>query len=466
MPVTCRTGLAHDGHAFVVEGLPSGAIYDAATATVTWTPALDQGANYQLTVTSTPHDEAGVIDIGVLDRFDDPDNVPPVDPTTYRYEYDLPVLHLEPSPDINSDAHLPATITFLGHRYAAEAKLRGAFSLNFPKNSYTLKYTSIDPLMAPDHGGGFVGKRKMVLTSTFDDNSYVRQRMAYEMWNELDEEHIQIQIFSGVVFIDGEYWGLYTFGDHVDAHLMQAHGLWKDGNLFKARTHDANFREEAHEGGQKQTLHDGLTKEEGFPIQGQPGDFDDLDELVDFVANAPSDTFLDEIDQRIDRRDYENWWIFVTLIQAHDSAGKNSYHYHDPSGSSGPWRYVPWDFNESCGQTWLTLRDGFELDPEEYVWANELFQRFLDEPSIGVPMKARYAEALQSVYQVDRILEKFDAMAAEVHMSALRDEQRWRQEYRSFDRWNPRNDFLDHEGEIAYVRAWIENRWAYAEGLY
>ena len=328
----CSTGLDLPPQQFSVGSLPLGAVYDAESATLSWTPDLDQGSVYTLELSVPAFEESGVVTIGVADRFDDPANVPVLDPTTYTEEYGLPVLHLDNDPALNSDAYSPAVITYRGHVYFAESKLRGASSLGYPKNSYTLKFTKEDKFTDPEVIDGFLEKRKIVLTSTFDDNTYLRQRLAFELWNRLDPGHIQVQAYNGVVFLDGKYWGLYLIGDHIDGYLMEDHGLLQDGDLFKARTHDANFRLTDANGNPKGTPHQGLTKSEGFPIEGEAGAFDDLDELITFVATALSSEFLAQVDSLIDRRDYEDWWIFVTAISAGDSAGKNAYHYHDPAG--------------------------------------------------------------------------------------------------------------------------------------
>lgn len=462
VPLACKTGLPLAGEDFTIEPMPAGATYDAATATLHWSPGLDQGATYNLTILA--NGEHGSLKIGVVDRWDDPANVPVVDPLIYTEEYGLPVLHLTTSPEIDADVQRPATVIYRGHTYDASAKYRGAASLGYPKKSFTVGFSKDDPFNEPGHAGGFTDKRKLVLISTFDDNTYVRQRLAYELWNRLDPEHLQIQVYSGVVFLNGAYWGLYTFADHVDDDLMAAHGLAKTGNLYKARTHDANFRLVNLDNQPKGSPHDGLTKEEGLPLDGEPGAYDDLDELVTFVATASSKSFLAELDARIDRRDYEDWWIFVSLIMGDDSAGKNSYHYHDPQG--GPWRFAPWDFNDSFGQTWQSARKGFDAHPDGYTWANELFVRFLAEPSIGDPLRARYGEALAGVYALDEVLALYDAMVAEIDPSARRDEGLWGQQYIDYGGWNWRDDFLTFEGEVAYMRAWIEDRWAFVAASY
>ncbi|WP_437593502.1 CotH kinase family protein [Sorangium sp. So ce1000] len=460
-PVTCATGLALPDGAIEVGPLPDGASYDPVAREVTFSPGLDQAAVYEIELRVAQTSEVGRVKIGVADNWADPSNVPVVDPTRYPEEYGLPVLFLSPVPEAKEYA--PATVVYRGHTYAAEAELRGESSLSYPKNSFTLKFPKEDKFNEPDEAGGFTDRRKVVLVSTFDDNSYVRQRLAYDLWNRLDPEHIQIKSYSAVVYLDGQYTGLYTVVDHVDGHLMEDHGYAQDGNLYKAVSHAANFAETTR-GESKETLHDGFEKKEGTPAEGEPEAFADLDDLVSFVATSDQATFADEIGSRIDLRDYEDWWIFATFIMADDSAGKNSYHYHDPA-AGGVFRYAPWDFNASFGQTWETEREAAS-EVVEYVDENHLFQRFLDEPSIGDPLRARYGEVLHGALDNAGIQAIVDGYVARIDASARRDEARWGEAYRSYEGWNWRDDFTTYEEEIAYLKAWISERWQHQDALY
>jgi hypothetical protein len=462
--VKCGTGMALEGDAFAVGPLPDGAVYDASTRTVTFTPGLDQAAVYEVEVRVEQTSEASRVKIGVADNWADPANVPVVDPSVYTEEYGLPVLFLSPRPQ--TEDYAPATVVYRGHTYAAEAKLRGAASLSYPKNSYTIEFAKEDKFQEPDEAGGFEDRRKIVLISTFDDNSYIRQRLAYDLWNRLDPGHIQIKTYSAVVFLDGEYFGLYTVSDHVDGFLMEDHGYSQDGNLYKAVNHDANFALTSIQNGgaPKGSLHDGYVKKEGLPLEGEPGAFADLEDLVSFIATSDSPAFLSQIGSRIDRRDYEDWWIYVTFIMADDSAGKNSYHYHDPV-SNGVFRYAPWDFNASFGQTWQTEREpaGMYVD---YHGMNLLFERFLSEPSIGDPLRARYDEVLHGAYELGALQGIVDGYVARIDASARRDEAMWADAYRSYGGWSWRGDFTTYEEEIAYVKAWLSERWQYQDDTY
>jgi spore coat protein CotH len=446
----CTTG---ERASFTLAELPEGASFDGTT--FTWTPGLDQAQVLELAFAAEldGHVEALAVKVGVADAFDTPGNLPVVDPTRYPEELGLPVLFLNDAPTTDVD-YVPTTVIYRGHTYAAEGKWRGATSLTFPKKGYTLKFPKADKFAEPDRAGGFHEKRKIVLISNFDDNSYVRQRLAFDLWNLLSAEHIQIQSYSAVVYLNGAYHGLYTIADHVNGYLMEDHGLRQDGNLYKAISHEADFRS-------KNNLHAGYEKKDGLPET----DFSDLDALVAWTGSATAETFRNGVDARLERADFEDWWIFVTCILADDSAGKNSYLYHDPLDPASRWRFIPWDFNHSFGQTWLTERQDF-ASTSEYRGRNQIFALLLADPAFATPMRARYQAALAGVWQLDTVLARLDAHVAEVEASARRDERKWQADYRSMWLWNFRTDYTDFSAEVSYVRQWIADRWAYVATHY
>ena len=61
----------------------------------------------------------------------------------------------------------------------------------------------------------------------------------------------------------------------------------------------------------------------------------------------------------IDIDEFSDWLILVSYSLSDDSAGKNSYLYKGDAadGALGDlFRFVPWDFNDSWGQSWQTDR--------------------------------------------------------------------------------------------------------------
>lgn len=451
--VSCATGADPGPDGFALTGLPAGATYDADTRTLSFSPALDQAAVYRIAISAAG--ETGELKIGVADRFDDPANVPVVDPAAYPEEYGIPVVFVSPRPTSSSD-YQPITVHYGGRSYAVQGKLRGASSLSYPKQSYTLNF---DGDHLEDPARGLVDKKKIVLTTTFDDNSYVRSRLTWDLWRALAPT-VPVTSLTAALYLDGEYYGIYTLTDHIDDELMDAAGLPEDGNLYKAVNHDANFKLTAASGATKGNLHQGYEKKHGDPEDS----FADLDELVTFVATSSDATFAAELAERVEVADFEAWFMLATFLKLNDSAGKNSYLHHSPTTK---WHVVPWDFNDSLGQNWYTLRQA--TSPiDHYGWNNLLFSRLEGHPDFAVPLAARYAAELGDggAFDLPAVLARIDAIAAEIGASAGRDERRWRSRYLGYASWKHRTDFTSATEELAYVKAWIAERWAVLAAAY
>ncbi len=453
--IACTTDLELDGDEFEITPLPAGATYDPLTARLSWTPGLDQAALHKLTIAVPAYDDAAPLVIGVADRWDHPDNVPVVSPRNYTLEYGLPVFFMAPGPE-SANYYVPVTVYYAGRKYDAEAKQRGGSSLAYPMNSYTVEFENSELFNEPDRAGGFLNKKKITLTQTFDDNSNIRTRLAFDLWNALTPGPITVQTYSAVVFLDGEYHGLYTVTDHIDGFLMEDVGLLRSGNLYKAINHDANFYLTDVYGDPKDPLHQGYEKKEGLPEEGQPGAFADLEALVDFVATASDSDFATTIATTIAVDDFVSWWLLIIFALADDTAGKNSYHYHDDSSL---WRVVPWDFNHSFGQSWQTYRIPSD-DLNFYRSRNNIFNRLLDTEPFAAQMSSRYASELTGELSVATALALIDTYATEIDASAARNQGKWSAAYQSFPSWSDRSNFTTYEEEIDYVRAWITQRHA------
>jgi hypothetical protein len=473
--VTCATGHSAPGLRFAVDNLPRGASFDEATATLRWTPAGDQAAVWNLTLRERSTGETGTLKVGVATTIVSTDGkVKSVDPATYTEEYGLPVFHLSYGPDgLTAGGYRPAQLVYRGRSYELEAKYRGATSSVFPKRSLTLKFPDEVLFSEPVFGDGFVNKKRLVLITTFNDNSYVRARLAFDLWNRMSPDHVRIRTFSAVVYANGRYMGVYTVADHVDKRLMAAHGVSKDADLFKAVDNNANFSRLRKHGGAKASLSEGLEKKEGTPEEGRPGAFDTMSELIGFVSDSDAAAFRAGFGQRMNPQDYADWWIFNTLILGLDSQAKNAYHAYDPA-TRGPWRFIPWDLDASFGQHFDTTRTSPTARPT-FAEDNLLFQRMLAEPSIAAPMRERYRKLLRDELKLETVLSLIDGYEREIDPAARRDWARWEQQYRAFGApgtvgegnfpsWNKRQDFNSYEQELDYVREWVRARWPALEG--
>lgn len=468
--VTCGTGMATPTPRFTVENLPAGASFDAASATLRWTPGKDQAAVWLLSLREQGTGETGTLKVGVAENESAPGNVPIVDPSAYTEEYGLPVIHLSfaKDPGLTAGGYRPAQVVYRGKRFDIEAKYRGATSSVFPKRSLTLKFPDEDLFSEPVFGDGFTNRKRVVLITTFNDNSYLRARLAFDLWSRMSPEHIRIRTFSAVVYANNEYRGLYTVADHVNKRLMAAHGMSKDSDLFKAVDANANFSRQREDGTAKARLGEGLEKQEGKPEEGETHAYDTMDALIGFVSDSDAAAFRQGFGAKLSARDYEDWWIFNTLILGTDSHSKNAYHAYDPT-TGGPWRFIPWDLDASLGQNFDTTRS----DPyarTTFEGDNLLFSRLLAEPTLANPMRERYRKLLLNELKEDTVQALIDGYVRETAPSARRDWAKWWDEYQgfgapntigydNFPEWNSRQDFNSYEEEVDYVRQWVKTRW-------
>ena len=400
--------------------------------------------------------------IAVADALGLEGNLPIADPLTYTEEFGLPVLFLSQQPD--REEYAAAELVVDGHRYSIETKLRGASSLGYPKRSFTLKFEKADrfnlqPRAGQSTAGVFVDKKKVVLTSTFDDNAYVRQRLSYQLWKRTGaaagHEHVTIESTSVVVYVDGDYFGLYTLTDHVDRDLFEESlGLNDAGQLYKSVNHEANFRNTGNPRA-------GYERRDEPAVDALPP-FSDLEALVRFANESSDEDFASGLNDHILVDDVIDWWVFATAITGEDSYGKNAYFYRpavDEAAGSPVFRFAPWDFNQSFGQAWETSRTGSDI-PADEGWpmgTNKLWDRLAN----GVrsdEVRGFYADVIRSDLDEAVVTGIFEAMVAETDAAARRDASVWADRYRSY--FNGRGGD-DYDSEVQLIRDWLPARWTY-----
>lgn len=394
---------------------------------------------------------------GVRGSAQDGEPAPFSDPRAYVEEDGLPVFHIYTASSLpDDDGYRPSRLIYRGQCFAIEARYRGDTSLSFPKRSITLDFDDGQTFDEPSLTGGFTGKPKVVLVSPFNDNSYLRHRLAFTLWNQLSPEHLQVKTFSAVVYQNGVYQGLYTVVDHMNREFAAAQGEDVGGELFKAVSQSANFSRIDEYGVPKEELSLGFEKKEGQPRDGDEA-WKSIEDFTAFVADSSPEQFLAEREAWMHTRDYEDWWILATFAFTNDSVAKNAYHFRG-RGPGARWRFIPWDLDASFGQNWNTLRQ----PPEKldlFTERNHLFERMLEEPAIAGPLIARYRELLQGPLHRDAVMGLIDAYQQEIRAAAHKDEARWGEVYRGYPRWGGRSDFNDFEGEVDYLRSWVGARW-------
>ena len=186
-----------------------------------------------------------------------------------------------------------------------------------------------------------------------------------------------------VLSINGEWHGLYSLVERIDKPYLGRQGLDKDGNLYKAENHLANWDLAA----------DPL---DGFDVEiNKDNSNDDLGELLEALTYTPQNLadFQAEVEPLLSLEDFHLWQQVHVFALNRDTFTKNYYLYHDldeaPEDPKSRFRIVSWDADATFGLNW----DGQWLDTNEVSWhgSDTFSQRLYSIPAY----KSAYIEAFE-----------------------------------------------------------------------
>jgi hypothetical protein len=457
--VSCTGELALGDALFAPAGLPTGAEWDPAAGRLSWTTDAAAAGRQRFVFATWPADgsaavpQVEVVSVDVVNDLDQPD-AGGVNPASYREEWGVPVIHVAMTGTPTTGFEVPAVVTWAGRPYDATVEVHGRTSTRYPKVSYELNF-DVERLPV-DRWEDTV--QHLLLITPFDDNSYVRQRLAYDLWratgDALGAPRYGPDPFFVVVYFDGVYHGLYHAIQKLDHDAFARQGLDPDLNVYKATDTDANYASVGSDGLPKDTWHDGFEKVDGDPED----DFSDLDAFVAFAASVPAGELAAQADTYAHWDEFQDWLLFVRFIAGEDSTSKNHLVVREPEGR---FHYVPWDFNASFGQNWRTYRIGADFD-DDFTTDNHLFAQIQSQLPLRSAQLERYRTLRDGPFSAEWLLARVDSYYAEIDEAARRDWAVWGPQYLAYEGWaderNEDADWTDLDGERAYLEAWIRAR--------
>lgn len=440
-------------------GLPAGATWDEAAGVLRWELGPADAGHRPLVFASWPADGGSVpqVEAVAVEVVENPDlaDAAPVDPQAYREEWGVPVVHVAMEGTPTVEREVPAVVHWNGRPYAATVEVHGRTSTKYPKLSYELNFDDIR--LPVDAWGDTV--QHLLLITPFDDNSYVRQRLAYDLWRATGDlwgkPRYAADPFFVVAYFDGAYQGLYHAIQKLDHDPFERQGLDGDLAVYKAVDTDANYGELDSEGAPKTSWHQGFEKVDGEPED----DWTDLDALVALTAGATPASLVAELDEVAHADEFLDWLLFVRFLAGEDSTSKNHLVVREPGGR---FHYIPWDFNASFGQNWRTYRIDADFD-DDFSGDNHLFALMLADGDTRERLRERGERLVEDgPFASAWLLAQVDRYYAEIDLAARRDQERWGAEYRAYAGWaearDDDGDWTDFDGERAYLEDWIRER--------
>ena len=196
-----------------------------------------------------------------------------------------------------------ATMVAEDRAYPVSVRCRGAFARKWPKKSYKFFF---------ENSGGFQNQSRINLNSAWHDVAYVRESLAYSIYEDLGVPASQTQFVR--LDVNGSFWGLYVQVEQPDKAFLKKHNL-EDAVLYKANSGDLSVSDQRELG----SLEDYKRFYEKETRKEEP--YTDLAEFCRGLAQSDdAETFFKE---NVDLDQYVNYLTATALIQNWDCYNKN-----------------------------------------------------------------------------------------------------------------------------------------------
>ena len=380
---------------------------------------------------------------------------------------ELPVMEIvtkDNEPIVEKNTYIRGTLTIDGVSYSMKIRGRGNASWNhFPKKSYRIKL---------DEGSSLFGlpeNRDWVLTSNYADKTMIRNCVAHTIASSLEGLEYTPTHFPVNLYLNGEYWGVYTFADKIE----EGNGRLELGNMtVTAENGDIGFLLEIGWDFDEENVYnrDYFDTEKAFRIFVKEPEIKEANtpeflflkyyiiNMENAIANNEGWEYYIDVDAWID------WFIVNELTFNTESSFYRSCYLWRPEG--GKLKLGPvWDFDMAFGNHYGDIKgyDGFCTTESTYQyisenWMNDLMQY----PAFTDRLTERWNEVKEELLRT--------ALWAVDWYSAMLDGD----QQRNFEVWDIMGSYIGmasvdpwiyntYDKQVQYLRDFINTRWLYID---
>ena len=336
----------------------------------------------------------------------------------------------------------PATFTAEGVTYEnVKIRYRGAWGRTWPKKPMKIFFNDDKP---------FKGQRRLNLNSSFRDPSFIRETLAYHVYNISGSPAPLSQVVR--VHLNGKFRGLYVQVEQPDKAFMKRVEI-KGATMVKASSRMKVSDERPFRSLDEYRMHyeqENRKEEDIFP---------ELDKFCrELAQNGDALAFFEK---HVDLEKYINYLAATTLCQNWDGYNKNHFLVHDTKGSK-KWFVIPWDLDRAIGDHWdwsfgradLPIELGTQSSPAITGW-NRMMDRFFSHPELRRRLADRLQQLIEKEYTIEKLGPIIDQWSATISSDAALDHKRWPNVQGMG--WY-RNDEESLEESMKVVKRFIEDR--------
>ena len=245
---------------------------------------------------------------------------------------------------------VPSTVEFdgnewtnVGIRFKGNSSLRSSWTSGDLKMPLKLDFDEFEDEYPEIDNQRFYGFKQLSLSSNYQDDSFMRESVAYQVFDEMGVTTPETAFYE--VYVDyGEgpvYFGLYTLVEVVDDTVIETNFEDDSGNVYKPEGVGSSFAA-------------GSFNEAGFDKEtnADEADYSDILALYDVLGSnqrlTDPATWRADLEAVFDVDTFLRWLATNTVIQNWDTYGvayHNYYLYTDPTTGQITW--IPWDNNEA-----------------------------------------------------------------------------------------------------------------------
>ena len=352
---------------------------------------------------------------------------------------DVPILLIDAGQNIEDEPKSDCKISILSGKYRQNIGLadseieltdiagdaeKYSYSLNIKENNITGDVPRLLDLEV---------SKRFSLSALYPDSSCLRQKIAYDLFESFSENNVTPESRFVELYLNGEYQGVYLLSKRVDRQMLSISGYDKKDTehsvIYEASGKEADFTNQT----------------EGFS-QIEPDYENDgpylkpLEELIDFIASADTETFLEKVNEIIDIDNLVDNHILFLLSGSANELASNQYIYRDNQDKS-KFKFCPGDYyNYSFGI------DKKNISPTDVFYPTTLYNRLYEDEAYRDMLKDRWNYLKKEILTADNAYKMIETNELLLKDCSDRDSKKWYLKS------------AEYSGDIKYIKNFIKER--------
>lgn len=235
------------------------------------------------------------------------------------------------------DKKMAASVTVNGVLYdSCGVQFKGNSSYNAPGNKKPFKIDFNEYVS----GQKFDGLKTINLNNAMKDPTLMREKIFYDFMRRMG--FITPRATYAKLYLNGQYWGLYTLVEQVNKTFLENRFFNDAGNLFKGDP-QGSLQWYGPADSSYYSKYELKTNEDS-------NYWGDLKNLINKINNTPPQQFYDSLEKLLNTQSVINGWaanIIYANLDSYQGSGHNYYLYHNTQTDKFDW--IVWDCNETFG---------------------------------------------------------------------------------------------------------------------